>query len=203
MISLYNATVSNVDRYLNFRFGDNMKFTSITMLDDGNNNDGLPNDGIFGAKISNTCNKIDFYVYAENNIAGEFSPARAAFEYYSVNVNLPVSSIVVNELMSNNVSAVEDPAGETDDWIELYNSTNSYINVEDLFLSDTSTNLFKWQLPSIAIEPDGYYIIWADEQKQEGFNHANFRLFNFGEKITLSSSSGVIFDSITIFNLPI
>ena len=43
------------------------------MLDDGNNNDGLPNDGIFGAKISNTCNKIDFYVYAENNIVGEFS----------------------------------------------------------------------------------------------------------------------------------
>ena len=116
-----NVTVSNVDSvFLNFRFGDNMKFTSITMLDDGNNNDGLPNDGIFGAKISNTCNKIDFYVYAENNIAGEFSPARAAFEYYSVNVNLPVSSIVINELMSNNVSAVEDPAGETDDWIELY-----------------------------------------------------------------------------------
>ena len=198
-----NATVSNVDSvFLNFRFGDNMKFTSITMLDDGNNNDGLPNDGIFGAKISNTCNKIDFYVYAENNIAGEFSPARAAFEYYSVNVNLPVSGIVINELMSNNVSAVEDPAGETDDWIELYNSTSFYINVEDLFLSDTSTNLFKWQLPSIAIKPYGYYIIWADEQKQEGFNHANFRLFNFGEKITLSNSSGVILDSITIAPQP-
>ena len=117
-------------------------------------------------------------------------------------MNLPVSGIVINELMSNNVSAVEDPAGETDDWIELYNSTSSYINVEDLFLSDTSTNLFKWQLPSIAIEPYGYYIIWADEQKQEGFNHANFRLFNFGEKITLSNSSGVILDSITIAPQP-
>ena len=30
-------------------------------------------------------------------------------------MNLPVSGIVINELMSNNVSAVEDPVGETDD----------------------------------------------------------------------------------------
>ena len=79
-----------------------------------------------------------------------------------------------------------------------YNYSGIFITPPSPTLSDTSTNLFKWQLPPIAIEPDGYYIIWADEQKQEGFNHANFRLFNFGEKITLSNSSGVILRSSSI-----
>ena len=40
-------------------------FQEITMLDDGNNNDGLSGDSIYGAKISNIGNQTQYYVYAE------------------------------------------------------------------------------------------------------------------------------------------
>jgi hypothetical protein len=182
---------------LAFRFGQNMVFKKIAMFDDGNHNDGLANDGVFGAKISNTANTIDYYLYADNDSAGVFSPVRAAYEFYSLQSQLQVGDLVINEVMSNNISTVTDNSGKYEDWIELYNATNSPVSTAGLFLTDTLDLLHKWELPNYLIPDGGYAIVWADEDGGQGDLHANFKLSNFGEQLVLTNTDSVVIDSIT------
>jgi len=182
---------------LTFRFGQNMAFKKIAMFDDGNHNDGLANDGLFGAKISNAANTIDYYLYADNDSAGVFSPVRAAYEFYSLQSQLQVGDVVINEVMSNNISAVTDNSGKYEDWIELYNTTNTPVSTAGLFLTDTLDLLHKWELPNYLIPAGGYSIVWADEDGGQGDLHANFKLSNFGEQLVLTNTDSVVIDSIT------
>ena len=45
-------------------------------------------------------------------------------------------NIVINECMPNNSNTASDQDGEFNDWVELYNTSNSAINLEGYFLSD-------------------------------------------------------------------
>ena len=180
-----------------YRFGANQIFKNIELYDDGLHNDGLAGDGVFGGKISNCSNSLDYYFYAENDSAGSFSPERAAYEFYTARFSILPSDIVINELMSNNVSVINDNSGFFEDWIELYNTTNFHISINGLFLTDTVSNLLKWQLPNHVIAPNSYFTIWADEDGHQGFKHANFKLSNMGETVILSQYDSTIVDSIT------
>ena len=182
---------------LGYRFGDNMAFKTITMFDDGNHNDGLANDGVFGGVILNSANVIDYYLYADNDSAGVFSPVRAAYEFYNIQSQLQVGDVVINEIMSNNVTSVADASGKFEDWIELYNTTSSPISTSGLFLTDTLGLLQKWELPNQTIPGNGYAIIWADEDGSQGDMHANFKLSNLGEQLILTNTDSVLIDSVT------
>jgi len=182
---------------LGYRFGANMAFNTIAMFDDGNHNDGTANDGVFGGVISNSANRIDYYLYAENDSAGVFSPVRAAYEFYSIQSQLNVGDVVINEIMSNNVSKVSDASGKFEDWIELYNTTSSPVSTAGLFLTDTLGLLQKWELPDYTIPSNGYAIIWADEDGGQGDMHANFKLSNLGEQLILTNADSLVIDSIT------
>jgi len=182
---------------LGYRFGNNMAFKTAAMFDDGNHNDGLASDGVFGAVIPNSANMVDYYLYADNDSAGVFSPVRAAYEFYSIQSQLQIGDVVINELMSNNESEVTDASGKFEDWIELYNTTNSPISTAGLFLTDTLGLMHKWELPNQTIPPNGYAIIWADEDGGQGDMHANFKLSNLGEQLILTNADSLVLDSIT------
>jgi hypothetical protein len=67
-----------------------------------------------------------------------------------------------------------------------------------MYITDTVSNLYKWALPNYVIPPNSYFIIWADEDGNQGAQHANFKLSNlFSEDIILSNSDGTIIDSVT------
>ena len=57
--------------------------------------------------------------------------------------------------------------------------------------------LHKWNLPNHIIPPDSYFIIWADEDGNQGEDHSNFQLSNLGESLILSNSDSSVIDSIT------
>jgi len=185
------------DAILGYRFGANMAFKTTTMFDDGNHNDGTANDGVFGSVISNSANRVDYYLYADNDSAGVFSPVRAAYEFYSIQSQLNVGDVVVNEIMSNNISTASDASGKFEDWIELYNTTSSPVSTSGLFLTDTLGLLQKWELPDYTIPANGYAIIWADEDGSQGDMHANFKLSNLGEQLILTNADSLVIDSIT------
>ena len=189
--------IDATDAILGYRFGANMAFKTTTMFDDGNHNDGTANDGVFGGVISNSANKVDYYLYADNDSAGVFSPVRAAYEFYSIQSQLNVGDVVINEIMSNNISTTSDASGKFEDWIELYNTTSSPVSTAGLFLTDTLGLLQKWELPDYTIPADGYAIIWADEDGGQGDLHANFKLSNLGEQLILTNVDSLVIDSIT------
>jgi len=182
---------------LGYRFGNNMAFKTTAMFDDGNHNDGLAYDGVFGGVIPNSANVVDYYLYADNDSAGVFSPVRAAYEFYSIQSQLQNGDVVINEVMSNNVTSVTDASGKFEDWIELYNTTSSPVSTAGLFLTDTLGLLQKWELPNQTIPANGYAIIWADEDGSQGDMHANFKLSNLGEQLILTNADSVVIDSIT------
>jgi hypothetical protein len=89
--------------------------------------------------------------------------------------------------MPVNATTAADNYGEYDDWIELFNKSESTIDVSGYYLSDSKNNPAKWQIPQDTyIEGRGYLIIWADKDTLETGLHANFKLSSLGETLILS-----------------
>ena len=199
IVDVENA--SNV--FVGYRFRPQERFIKIQMLDDGNHNDGAANDGTFGVSIAVDALDMQYYIYAENNQAGIFSPERAEHEYH----NLPiVGSLVINEFMASNVSAVQDTSSgfvQYDDWIELYNGGNTAINLGGYHLSDNENVLDKWTFPDVEIQADDYLTVWLD--KDEGASsgiHTSFQLAADGEELFLSTANNFIIDALFYNSLP-
>ncbi len=108
--------------------------------------------------------------------------------------------VVINEFVAANdsTSNIADQDGEFEDWIELYNNTDETVDLKDFYLSDNYDNPQKWSFPpGASIAPNGYLIIWADENGSEDGLHANFKLNREGEHIMLVHEDGTFIDSLS------
>lgn len=196
------ANVVNTNTvYLSYRNAITDKFTRELMYDDGNHNDGASGDNVYGADFVISSSQAHYYIYAENNNAGKFSPERAEHEYYLLETSVlqpTVGQVVINEFLAVNQSGATDDVGQNEDWIELYNTSNTSLNLSGLYLSDSYTNPLKYMFPGNAIIPaHGFLTIWADEDSPTtSALHCNFKLSASGEKLILSKASGIL-DSIS------
>lgn len=101
------------------------------------------------------------------------------------------SSVVINEFMASNTETAADENSEFEDWVELFNNSNSAVNLGGWFLTDNPDNLDKWEFPAnTSIPANGYIIIWADEDSSQGPLHANFKLSASGEQLLLVNGNG-------------
>ena len=103
---------------------------------------------------------------------------------------LPLSrTLVINEFMASNTSTLSDEVNDLDDWIEIYNSTESTIDLSGMFLSDRLDYTTKWEFPAgTMLAPFDYLLVWADGEMAEGDLHTNFKLDAEGERIALFDS---------------
>jgi hypothetical protein len=62
------------------------------------------------------------------------------------------------------------------------------VSMNQKYLTDDLTNPAKFRLPDISLAPDQYYIIWANNDAEQGKNHTNFKLSVGGESIGLFDS---------------
>ncbi len=104
-------------------------------------------------------------------------------------------SVVVNELLASNRGNVSDPQGEYDDWIELYNPTDSPIDVGGMYLTDDAGDPTQWQLPAgnpslTRIAAGGFLVVWADGDTADTGLHASFRLNAGGDEVRLYAGDG-------------
>jgi len=92
--------------------------------------------------------------------------------------------VVINEICADGSIYINDLYIKTD-WIELYNTTDTDIDLKGLYLTDKLDKPKKWQIGtelakdiSTIIPAHGYKIIWCD--KEEGISdlHAPFKLEN-------------------------
>ena len=181
---------------------DHFNFASFEMNDSGINGDVLAGDDIYSCVVpfsdSGTC--VQYYIRAHNNDAISLSPEKAEYEfyYYTVVPDFMQGDLVINEIMASNDETQSDEYGEFDDWIEIYNKGTSYINLGDYYLSDDINTLDKYNFPSIALAPDEYFIVWADDDEEDqGVNHATFKLSASGEAVYLSDSNFNLVDGLT------
>ena len=194
-----NTTTSSV--FLGYRSTKNDIFVKTQMYDDGAHNDGAANDNVYGASIPVNSVQVQYYIYAENTNAGKFSPARAEYEYYTINATYPTlvaGQLVINEIMASNATTVTDQDGQYDDWFEIYNTTGTTLSLDNLYASDSQTNKLKYQFPTgTTIAPYSYLIVWADSDLTQVGYHADFKFSASGEHCILSYQDGTILDTVT------
>lgn len=108
-------------------------------------------------------------------------------------LELNASALVINEFMASNDTTLADEFGEFDDWLELYNSSDSAITLADWSLSDDPLEPDKWLLPDLAIEPYGFLVLWMDDDEEQGDLHSTFNLNRDGEFLGLYHRFGAVF----------
>lgn len=130
-----------------------------------------------------------------NDVAGSDVAITAYFE--------PVASVgglVINEFSATN-KTLEDPAGQTDDWIELYNNSANVIDLHGIYITDNLSQKTKHRIgkglnDETLIGPGEYKILWADEEVLQGPLHLNFKLSADGESIGLYHQTGVVLNKL-------
>ncbi|MET0758943.1 MAG: CotH kinase family protein [Flavobacterium sp.] len=119
----------------------------------------------------------------------------------------PVSgqNIVINEILTSNTISNTDEDGTHQDWIELFNSGATTVNLSGYGLSDDSAVLNKWVFPNVSVGPGQYLLIWASDKNRAIAGsplHTNFKISSSGEVISLSNSSGIVVNSVPAAVIP-
>ncbi len=109
------------------------------------------------------------------------------------------AQVNINEYSAANLNNFQDDYERTEDWIELYNSSSSAVDLSGWYLSDKEDNPQKWPIPAgTVIEPNGYLVFWCSgrDQAYGGHYHTNFKLAQTkdNEFVSLSQSNGTLVD---------
>jgi len=112
-------------------------------------------------------------------------------------------TVLINEFMAKNNTTIQDEDGDFSDWIEIYNTTNSTINLLNYSLSDDNNNLNKWIFPEITILPHSYLLVFASNKDRLDTTelHTNFKISSSGEELYLLNNLGTIIDQTNSVNL--
>ncbi|MHC4546752.1 MAG: lamin tail domain-containing protein, partial [Planctomycetota bacterium] len=135
----------------------------------------------------------------------------ADFALLANNWQIVEPHIVINEFMASNTSQppleegeLLDGDGISSDWIEIYNPTDTAVNLDGWYLTNSKSNLTKWQFPNgLQIEPGEFLIVFASNKKLEenpgnypyldslGYCHTNFNLEQNGDYLALVAPDGI------------
>ena len=137
---------------------------------------------------------LDYYVTATDD-AGQVGRLPAC-GHYSARVRQATSEVRINELMADNATALADEAGEFDDWIELFNAGASSASLAGMSLTDDPDDTARWRLPAITVPADGYVLLWADGDEEQGERHGPFGLRRGGESLSLHAADGALVDAV-------
>ena len=107
---------------------------------------------------------------------------------YTVSVGVINPVLMITEFMGSNSNTIVDNYGASEDWIEIKNISSTAVSLDGKYLTDDLTKRNRFKLPAVTLEPDEYYLIWADDDREQGPNHANFKLSAGGESIGLFDS---------------
>jgi hypothetical protein len=78
------------------------------------------------------------------------------------------SQLKINEGCNKNYQSLLDENEDTPDWIELYNSGSSSINLSNYFLSDNIASPQQWQLPNANLAPGEYQTVFCSGKNRIG-----------------------------------
>ena len=114
------------------------------------------------------------------------------------------SQVVVNEYSVSNLTGYLDNYNSEEDWIELYNTSGSSVNIGGYYLSDKTSNPTKWEIPAgTIISANGYLVFWCSgrDEASGGNYHTNFKLKqtkNTPEHVVFADANGTIIDDLEI-----
>ncbi len=113
------------------------------------------------------------------------------------------SNLFINEFMVSNVLSHENANGDYEDWIEIYNSGDSPVDLAGYYMTDDLQAATYWQIPTgqpakTTVPANGFLVFCADNKPELGADHLGFKLDKDSEQIFLLNADGVtIIDGIS------
>ena len=104
-----------------------------------------------------------------------------------------ITPVRINEVSAQNTIFVNEQF-KRNDWLELYNTTASPIDVEGMYLSNNPSKPKMYQISkgstqtSTVIPAHGFLIIWCDKLETESQLHASFKLDNNSGHLMLTAA---------------
>lgn len=177
---------------------DNLDCTANDLWDSNCNCLGTPDAD---ADNDGTCDAEDQCPNFDNNLIGTFcndNNSNTINDLWQSNCNCAGTlKILINEVFLSgfNGSEVDDHGFKVDDWIEIYNPTNSVINLSGWYLSDNKDEPTKWRIPSGNISAKNYRVFNANGLDDSNTN-TNFKIdqSELNEEVVLTDPSGSIVD---------
>jgi hypothetical protein len=127
---------------------------------------------------------------------------RLHLESLEPRVVLSATDLRITELVASNEDGIVDADGDNSDWLEIYNSGSTSVDLSGMYLTDDDEELDKWTFPAgVVIPAGGYRIVFASDKDgvlAGGELHTNFKLSADGEYLALVAANGVtVIDSYT------
>jgi len=106
--------------------------------------------------------------------------------------------IKISEIAPKNHIGLTDSFGETSDWIELHNTSDTEVNLKGYKLSDSSEEPYAWSFPDVTVEAGGYiYVFCSGRDVEKGDEiHADFVLSSKSGTVVLARPDGGIVDHV-------
>ncbi len=113
-----------------------------------------------------------------------------------------LSQIVINEFTSKNDSLLADSEGEYNDWIELYNRSDSTVSLKNFSISDDAADHRKYIFGDLSMPAGSFLLLFASGRDTVigGEIHLSFKITSEGEPLLLSDAKSLI-DSLAPLNM--
>ena len=100
----------------------------------------------------------------------------------------------INEVVSKNEGVWIDEAGETDDYVELFNASDHTLDLSNYRI----VNQKEHALPNVSLAPGKSILLWADDTPDQGDLHLPFKISSGGEPLSLVRPNGEEIDSVLV-----
>lgn len=104
-------------------------------------------------------------------------------------------AVIISEFVASNTRGLTDGDGETSDWIELHNRSDSAAALDGWCLTDDPRRLERWCLPAVSIPARGYLLVFASGKRVSDSSaqlHATFKLKATGDYLALVKPGGAL-----------
>ena len=107
------------------------------------------------------------------------------------------AQVVINEYSASNLETFVDTFGRTEDWIELYNTSDTPTDISGWHLSDKESKPTKWPIPAGTVMPGNSHLVFYCSGRDLVIGdeyHTNFKLAQTtgADIVLLSNAAGEI-----------
>jgi methionine-rich copper-binding protein CopC len=127
-----------------------------------------------------------YSVYSINSAGVSWSPISREF---TTGGDFPL----VTEVMASNNVTIADQDGDYPDWIEIFNPGDAATDLAGWYLTDSSSDLTKWQFPAVTVLAGEHLLVFASNKDRAVAGqelHTSFALSASGEYVALVMPDG-------------